>query len=698
MSAVTEAQHDPIAALLAAAPIDEWKYKAEGGANVAFAYAGTTCPRLCGHLLRLRKVAAKGNPTVSPGSEQLLPHDPLTFVSQEMCPIIGPQYVVPGRKVAMSPAQLAAFQACLDSMNRAGSRPYHRHDDRLDVSCGYGVLMLDHGVLPPSGGVEGAHAAMPLPAERSFCVEIKPKCGVLLPDDGTVSASAHATATGSAASRGARSTCRYCMHQVVKALETEDARAAAPVAAPAGSGSIVTDSKHAEAPASARLARAAAHASQYCPLDLYSRDAARVERALSALVRCPQNNFRLFVDGVPVFTHESAANYKGPLVPEIGGASRGAADECAGDKAAAGSAGRGCASSTCTPRTDVHGHPVWSSEECVRHLAEELQAAAFMSSPWTGVHETSSSGSECACTAASPTTASLPPPVQALVRVLGSILQRDRLLDVLAAAQARDTVGIEAVARAFSAVASLLPDSDGPVATLEGKLKEKVVAEAVERACAARCHAVDGDSGGVESVRPTPVDDASSPASSAVSAGGAEPDDLVLTASRQLQDFMRAASAKDCSVLITFALTPDAAGAAAAAVSPPAASTDRALESTGFTLGDEHLRRNRGSFLLPCRGCAAEAAAVQRSGALPGSSACSGAGSGDGVGHLGAQLWRVQYSVAVVDLDPKPLARIPQYLRQDREIRAVFRESGEALFALAGKRCGAWEAADMGTS
>jgi hypothetical protein len=290
--------------------------------------------------------------------------------------------------------------------------------------------------------------------------------------------------------------------------------------------------------------------------------------------------------------------------------------------------------------------------------------------------------------------------------VLGSILQRDRLLDVLAAAQARDTVGIEAVARAFSAVASLVPDLHGPIAKLEGKHKEKAEAEAVERACAARCHTEDGDSGGVEIARPTPVLDASSnPASSAASTGPAEPDDLVLTAARQLRDFMRAASAKDCSVLITFALTPeagvDAVDTAAAAGSPPASSADPTLELAGLTLGDEHLRRNRGSFLLPvlpCRGCVAEAGAVPRSGAPPRSSLCSGADSDEGAGRPGAQHWRVQYSVAVVDLDPKPLARIPQYLRQDREIRAVFRECGETLFALAGKRCGAWEAVRLGTS
>jgi len=42
-----------------------------------------------------------------------------------------------------------------------------------------------------------------------------------------------------------------------------------------------------------------------------------------------------------------------------------------------------------------------------------------------------------------------------------------------------------------------------------------------------------------------------------------------------------------------------------------------------------------------------------------------------------------------VDLDPKPLARLPHYLEQERRLQGVFAAVGSRLLAAAGKCCAA---------
>jgi len=44
--------------------------------------------------------------------------------------------------------------------------------------------------------------------------------------------------------------------------------------------------------------------SEYCPMDLYSKNSVQIERAIRALVDSPQNNLRVFLNGIPIYTQE----------------------------------------------------------------------------------------------------------------------------------------------------------------------------------------------------------------------------------------------------------------------------------------------------------------------------------------------------------------------------------------------------------
>jgi inositol-pentakisphosphate 2-kinase len=54
------------------------------------------------------------------------------------------------------------------------------------------------------------------------------------------------------------------------------------------------------APARHACPGAAPRISKYCPLDLFSGDARRMEWAIASLIRTPQNNMKVYRDNMPI--------------------------------------------------------------------------------------------------------------------------------------------------------------------------------------------------------------------------------------------------------------------------------------------------------------------------------------------------------------------------------------------------------------
>lgn len=124
-----------------------------------------------------------------------------------------------------------------------GCRPPDRLHKGLACTAGLAAVCPDYTMLAQ---VRAAVAPV-------YCVEIKPKQGWLHVDDRKYTA-------GGAAAR-----CAFCAHQYLKLCRGDVPRV-----------------------------------SRYCPLDLFSGHRERVRRAVRQLLRTPQNNLKMFLDGTPL--------------------------------------------------------------------------------------------------------------------------------------------------------------------------------------------------------------------------------------------------------------------------------------------------------------------------------------------------------------------------------------------------------------
>lgn len=155
-----------------------------------------------------------------------------------MVPLIGEVYIQPPLAAFMEEEEVV----CLDRTLRA-QRPTYRHHKGLQFS--HVTIYPDYALLPLALNVVDTSSCVTYP---TFCVEVKPKQGWIPWSDRRLPK------------------CTFCLNQYLKVKV----------------GSVQ-------------------NRSQYCPLDLFSGIQTRMKNALHNLLLTPQNNLKIFKDGVLVY-------------------------------------------------------------------------------------------------------------------------------------------------------------------------------------------------------------------------------------------------------------------------------------------------------------------------------------------------------------------------------------------------------------
>lgn len=174
------------------------------------------------------------------------------FATEVIGLLLGQEFVEQLIVVALPPGFLASLAQAMEP-----SRPESRRQKGIDLAQSVGFLALDH-----------TRFIKPSPGQSDVAVEIKPKWGFL---------------TKSAFLRKdqdiKRRKCRFCMYQHQKIKTGQE-------------GTL----------------------SKYCPIDLFSGTELLVQDAVESLVDTPQNNLRLFVDGIqqPVSSESMAQCLSAP--------------------------------------------------------------------------------------------------------------------------------------------------------------------------------------------------------------------------------------------------------------------------------------------------------------------------------------------------------------------------------------------------
>ena len=242
----------------------KWIYRGEGNRTLVIANPKTR------EVLRLEKstIASKDQPNLCilqnanrKESECLRKkmEKCIKFTKQVFIPLIGEKYVECGAIVDLPEDFISKNKDLVTSANK--ERPNFRLNKEVNGQTKFGILVPDFCFVPGDGvyanEIEG-NATVP-----TFCVEIKPKYGTLPACEGI----------GTSLYRDVKQTiCKYCLMQWTK---------------------VNKERKYPQR-------------SGYCPLDLFSSDVKRVWHALICLLKDPQNNLRIFQNGKRVYSGEMA--------------------------------------------------------------------------------------------------------------------------------------------------------------------------------------------------------------------------------------------------------------------------------------------------------------------------------------------------------------------------------------------------------
>lgn len=185
----------------------------------------------------------------------------LKMGEQVFLPLIGAEYVQNGSIIELPDSFIKNITDLITSSNE--ERPKYRLMKEVSPYNKFAVLMPDFCFVRSYGTDISSPRDMTTPMGAAgnllptFCVEIKPKCATLPMFRGV-----------GCKARIKTSMCKFCLTQWTK---------------------VYRDGKY--------LQR-----SGYCPLDLFSADIHRVWHALLCLLENPQNNLKIFKDGISMYS------------------------------------------------------------------------------------------------------------------------------------------------------------------------------------------------------------------------------------------------------------------------------------------------------------------------------------------------------------------------------------------------------------